>query len=47
VRVRRYRLECIEITVGQHTVHEANAALPRVGAAGQEMGDLFNLDLGI
>jgi uncharacterized membrane protein YjgN (DUF898 family) len=47
VRTRRYRLECIEIAVAQDAVHEANAELPRVGATGQEMGDLFNLDLGI
>ena len=47
VRVRRYRLDCLQITVEQDIVHEANAELPRVGATGQEMGDLFNLDLGI
>jgi hypothetical protein len=27
--------------------HEANPLLERVGATGQELGDIFNLDLGI
>jgi uncharacterized membrane protein YjgN (DUF898 family) len=47
VRTRRYRLGCLSIIVEREAVHEANPQLPRVGAAGQEMGDLFNLDLGI
>jgi uncharacterized membrane protein YjgN (DUF898 family) len=47
IRTRRYRLGCLAIVVEQETVHEASGRLPRVGAAGQEMGDLFNVDLGI
>jgi uncharacterized membrane protein YjgN (DUF898 family) len=47
IRTRRYRLGCIAIVVGEETVHQASGRLPRVGATGQEMGDLFNVDLGI
>jgi uncharacterized membrane protein YjgN (DUF898 family) len=47
IRTRRYRLGCLAILVGEETVHQASGRLPRVGATGQEMGDLFNVDLGI
>jgi len=47
IRTRRYRLSCIAIVVEEETVHQASGRLPRVGATGQEMGDLFNVDLGI
>lgn len=47
VRTRRYRLGCLAIVVVEETVHQASGRLPRVGATGQEMGDLFNVDLGI
>ena len=47
IRTLRYRLECISIVVEGEPVREANPALPRVGAAGQEIGDMFNLDLGV
>ena len=38
---------CLAIIVEQESVHQASGRLPRVGATGQEMGDLFNVDLGI
>jgi uncharacterized membrane protein YjgN (DUF898 family) len=47
VRTLRYRLECLTLTVEDEVVHAANAALERVGATGQELGDIFNLDLGL
>ena len=47
IRTRRYRLACLAIIVGEDIVHQASGRLPRVGATGQEMGDLFNVDLGI
>ena len=47
IRTRRYRLECFSMIVAGEPVYEANANLPRVGAAGQELGDFFNLDLGL
>lgn len=47
VRTLRYRLECFMMTVEEGVVHAANPAFARVGATGQELGDFFNLDLGI
>ncbi|HSU75735.1 MAG TPA: DUF898 family protein, partial [Burkholderiales bacterium] len=47
IRTRHYRLSCLAIVVDEETVHQASGRLPRVGATGQEMGDLFNVDLGI
>jgi uncharacterized membrane protein YjgN (DUF898 family) len=47
VRTLRYRLENLAMIVEKESVHEANPALARVGATGQELGDFFNLDLGI
>jgi uncharacterized membrane protein YjgN (DUF898 family) len=47
VRTLRYRLECFAMTVEEGIVHEANPAFARVGATGQELGDFFNLDLGL
>jgi len=47
IRTRRYRLGCLSLIVEEETVHQASGRLPRVGATGQEMGDLFNVDLGI
>ncbi len=47
IRTRRYRLGCLAMLVEAETVHQASGRLPRVGATGQEMGDLFNVDLGI
>jgi uncharacterized membrane protein YjgN (DUF898 family) len=47
IRTRRYRLGCLAVFVDEETVHQASGRLPRVGATGQEMGDLFNVDLGI
>jgi uncharacterized membrane protein YjgN (DUF898 family) len=47
VRTLRYRLENFAMTVERESVHEADPALERVGATGQEFGDIFNLDLGL
>ena len=47
VRTLRYRLENLSMFVGDEHPHEANPSLERVGATGQELGDIFNLDLGI
>jgi uncharacterized membrane protein YjgN (DUF898 family) len=47
VRTLRYRLENFTMIVDEEQVHAANPALAPVGAAGQEIGDLFNLDLGL
>jgi len=47
VRTLRYRLENFSMTVDGNPEHEANLALARVGATGQEFGDIFNLDFGI
>jgi uncharacterized membrane protein YjgN (DUF898 family) len=47
VRTLKYRLECFAMTVEEGVVHEANPAFARVGATGQELGDFFNLDLGL
>lgn len=47
VRTLRYRLENLAMHLQDETPHEANPALERVGATGQELGDIFNLDLGI
>jgi uncharacterized membrane protein YjgN (DUF898 family) len=47
VRTLRYRLENFAMIVDDEGVHEANPALAPVGAAGQELGDLFNLDIGL
>lgn len=47
VRTLRYRLESFTMIVDEELVHAANPALAPVGAAGQELGDLFNLDIGL
>jgi len=47
VRTARYRLENFAMIVEDEHLHSANPALAPVGAAGQEIGDLFNLDLGL
>jgi uncharacterized membrane protein YjgN (DUF898 family) len=47
VRTLRYRLENFAMIVDQDGIHDANPALAPVGAAGQELGDLFNLDIGL
>jgi uncharacterized membrane protein YjgN (DUF898 family) len=47
VRTLRYRLDNFAMVVVGDPVHEANPALPPVGASGQELGDIFNLDLGL
>lgn len=47
VRTLRYRLEHFAMIVDDAVVHEANPALAPVGAAGQELGDFFNMDLGL
>jgi uncharacterized membrane protein YjgN (DUF898 family) len=47
VRTLKYRLESFAMTVEHETLHEANPQFARVGATGQELGDFFNLDLGL
>ena len=47
VRTLRYRLESFAMTVEGDNRHEANPELERVGATGQEFGDIFNLDFGL
>jgi len=47
VRTLRYRLESLAVTIEGDVVFEASPALERVGATGQELGDIFNLDLGL
>jgi len=47
VRTLRYRLESLAVTLEGEVVHQANPAFARVGATGQELGDFFNLDLGL
>ncbi len=47
VRTMRYRLEQFAVVLEGEPVHDANPALARVGATGQELGDFFNLDLGL
>ncbi|HEY7743764.1 MAG TPA: YjgN family protein [Burkholderiales bacterium] len=47
IRTLRYRLENLAMHVRDESPHEANPLLERVGATGQELGDIFNLDLGL
>ncbi len=47
VRTLRYRLENFSVAVEGDNLHEANPALERVGATGQEFGDIFNMDFGL
>jgi uncharacterized membrane protein YjgN (DUF898 family) len=47
VRTLKYRLESFSMTVTHEVVHQANPQFARVGATGQELGDFFNIDLGL
>jgi uncharacterized membrane protein YjgN (DUF898 family) len=47
IRTLRYRLENLSLTIDGDVQFQANPVLERVGATGQELGDIFNLDLGI
>jgi uncharacterized membrane protein YjgN (DUF898 family) len=47
VRALRYRLESFQMIVEEERIHEANPALAQVGATGQELGDFFNMDIGV
>jgi uncharacterized membrane protein YjgN (DUF898 family) len=47
VRALRYRLECFQMIVEEELTREANPALAQVGATGQELGDFFNMDIGV
>ena len=47
VRVLRYRLENFTMTVEHEQSHLANPELARVGATSQELGDFFNLNIGL
>jgi uncharacterized membrane protein YjgN (DUF898 family) len=47
IRMLRYRLEHFSVIVEEEVVHEANPALARIDATGQELGDFFNVDFGL
>ena len=47
IRTLRYRLDHFAITEQGEDTYAANPALERVGATGQEFGDIFNVDLGL
>jgi len=47
IRTLRYRLDNFAGMIEDDIVHEASPEMAPVGAAGQELGDIFNLDLGI
>ena len=47
IRTLRYRLENLTVTIDDRFAHTASPLLSSVGATGQEVGDIFNLDLGI
>jgi uncharacterized membrane protein YjgN (DUF898 family) len=47
VRTLRYRLEHFSVIVEDEMVYEANPALARIDATGQELGDFFNVDFGL
>ena len=47
IRTLRYRLDNLTITIDDSFRHIASPALAPIGATGQELGDIFNLDLGI
>src|SRR5947209_4615442 len=47
IRTLRYRYENLAMIFEGETAHQANPALARVGATGEELGNLFNVDLGI
>jgi uncharacterized membrane protein YjgN (DUF898 family) len=47
IRTLRYRLEHFTVIAHGTNTHLANPALERVGATGQEFGDIFNVDLGL
>lgn len=47
IRALRYRLQSLTVIIDEDMEHQANPALTAVGATGQELGDIFNLDLGL
>jgi uncharacterized membrane protein YjgN (DUF898 family) len=47
MRTLKYRLDNLAMIIEEEVVHEANPAFASVGATGQELGDFFNLDLGV
>lgn len=47
IRTLRYRLGNLSVIIEEEMEHRANPALTPVGATGQELGDIFNLDLGL
>lgn len=47
VRALRYRLESFTMVVAEERPHQANPVLAPVGATGQELGDFFNLSVGV
>jgi uncharacterized membrane protein YjgN (DUF898 family) len=47
IRTMRYRLESFAVIAEPAVVHQASSNLPAVGAMGQEIGDIFNVDIGL
>ena len=47
VRTLRYRLANFAMLVSEDTVHEAAPGLVNIGAAGQELGEIFNVNFGV
>jgi uncharacterized membrane protein YjgN (DUF898 family) len=47
VRTLRYRLESFSMIVKGDPLYQRNPALAQVGASSQELGEFFNLDLGV
>ena len=47
VRTLRYRFENFSMVVEDEVVHTAHPQLARVGATGQEVGEIFHLELGV
>jgi uncharacterized membrane protein YjgN (DUF898 family) len=47
LRTYRYRLSCLSARTDGDIIHQAAPGQAPIGAAGQEMGDLFNVDFGL
>jgi uncharacterized membrane protein YjgN (DUF898 family) len=47
IRTLRYRLANFSMIVAGSPVHQMNPSLAPVGASSQELGDFFNVDVGV
>jgi uncharacterized membrane protein YjgN (DUF898 family) len=47
IRTLRYRLTSFSMIVAGNPVHDMNPALEPVGASSQELGDFFNMEVGV